>query len=94
MISCRAATNLVLVVVLSLVVECPREDDDEGNDEDEKVWLRPKAALCPYKSKHRPRGPSITKCGCLCRVYSAAERVPWGEPPMGWPAGSGRPAVR
>jgi hypothetical protein len=32
----------VLVVVLSLVVKCSREDDEE----DEKVWLRPKAALC------------------------------------------------
>jgi len=33
--------SLVVVVVLSLVVECPRE----GADEDERVWLRPKAAL-------------------------------------------------
>jgi len=32
--------SLVLVVVLSLVVECPGEDDDE------EIWLRPKAALC------------------------------------------------
>ena len=46
-------TDLVVVLDLSLVVECPREDDDqdegddddEDEDEDEKVRLRLKAVL-------------------------------------------------
>lgn len=29
----------------------------------------------------------------LLAVYSAAERLPSGEPPMGTPSGKGRPAV-
>jgi len=37
--------SFLVLVVLPLVVECPREGDDEDDDEDE-VWLRPKAALC------------------------------------------------
>jgi len=36
----------VLAVVLPLALEFLREDDDEGEDEDEAVWLRPRAALC------------------------------------------------
>jgi hypothetical protein len=36
----------VLVVVLPLVLEFLHEDDDEGEDDDEAVWLRPRAALC------------------------------------------------
>ena len=32
----------VLAVVLPLALEFLREDDDEGEDEDEAVWLRPR----------------------------------------------------
>ena len=45
--SCRnhfSVLVLVLVVVLPLVLEFSKRD--EGEDEDEVIWLRPNVALC------------------------------------------------
>jgi len=42
-----SSSSLVLVVVLRRGFE----NEDEGEDEDEQVWLRPKAALCSQTSQ-------------------------------------------